>query len=241
VRRATVDVGEPLRDVEAVAGELERRWAELDEGQRGLLASRLRAGVTRLEAEIALLADVGAMDAGGAGRPEPVSLRRAVEDCLLGLGDRLSDHVIEFDVPALKVVGDRRAIRRVVWSLLENAAEHTPAGTRVRVAAVPTAGHAVLVVADNGPGVPPEAATNLFEQPDDAGRRQPVAGLGLPLVRELCEALGARVRYEPAPGGGARCLVFFRLAPSSAPGPDDEPTAGGQVAPHLGGAVGAPE
>jgi hypothetical protein len=46
--------------------------------------------------------------------------------------------------------------------------------------------------------------------------------VGLPLVRELCEAMGAECRYERAPSGGARFMVAFKLAPTSAPSADDD-------------------
>jgi two-component system, OmpR family, sensor kinase len=90
----------------------------------------------------------------------------------------------------------------------------------VRIRGVATAHLAVLVVTDDGPGVPAPAAGRLFDPPDEGG----VPRVGLPLVRELCESMGAQVRYEPAPTGGARFLVSFKLAPGGAPSHDDGPT-----------------
>jgi two-component system, OmpR family, sensor kinase len=217
VAKATSDVQEPLRDVEAVAEILEERWGDLRDSERARLAGRLRMGVTRLDAEVSQLADVGQLDAASDTRPEPVLLQRVVEDCVVALGARLSEHVIELDVPPIKVVGNRRAARRVVFSLLENVVEHTPSGTHARVTAVTTAGHGVIVITDDGPGIPPEAAARLFEVPADAERGR----VGLPLVAELCEGMGAEVRHETPADGGSRFLVAFRLAPSGAPTADD--------------------
>jgi len=67
------------------------------------------------------------------------------------------------------------------------------------------------------PVIPPETAATLFDPEPRAPR------VGLPLTAELCAAMGGQVRYEPAPSGGARFLVAFKLAPASAPSPDDEP------------------
>ncbi|CAN5230059.1 HAMP domain-containing sensor histidine kinase [soil metagenome] len=215
VQQASLDVRAPLRELEQVAGVLDASRADLRDAERSRLAHRLRASVTRLEAEVGVLSDVGALDAVGDQRPEPVELARVVEDVVSALGDRLDGYVVDAEVPALKVVGDRRGARRIAYSLLENVVEHTPSGTVVRVTAVTTAGRGVLVVTDNGPGIAAGVADGMFAAPEEKGSR-----VGLPLVAELCAAMGAEVRYEPAPAGGARFLVAFRLAPAGAPTTD---------------------
>ncbi len=221
MEQAAQDVQEPLRDLDAVTEILEERWVDLRDAERAQLAARLRVGISRLDAEIAQLADVGTLDAAAETRPEPVFLRRVVDDCLLALGDQLSAHVLDVDVPPIKVVGNRRAARRVVLALLENVAEHTPAGTQLTIRALTTAGNGVLVLTDDGPGVPPEAAARALSA--DSERREETARVGLPLVAELCQSMGAQLRHETPPAGGTRFLVAFRLAPASAPTPDDPP------------------
>ncbi|HVL99903.1 MAG TPA: ATP-binding protein [Egibacteraceae bacterium] len=220
VRQASVDVRSPLRELEEVADQLDDSAAILPEKDRRRLAARLRVIVTKLDAEVAQLTDVGVLDETSV-RLEPVVLRRVVEDSVVALGRRLDHHTVNIDVGPVKVVADGRGARRIVFNLLENVADHTPSGTTVTVTALTTAGHGVLVVTDDGPGVPSTAAHRLFDPPDEGGGPR----VGLPLVAELAEAMGARVRYEPAPRGGARFLVSFRLSPSAAPSADDEPTA----------------
>jgi two-component system, OmpR family, sensor kinase len=216
VEHAWADVQAPLVDVEAVAEVLDTAAGDLDEEQRRTLAARLRMSATQLDAEAAQLFELGVLDTIEDTRPKPVHLRRVVDDCVVALGGRLHDHVLEVDVPKLKVVGHRRAARRVVLNLLENIVEHTPPGTTARITAVASAGQGVLVVTDDGPGIPPEAAGRLF---DASGTGTP--RVGLPLVAELCQAMGAQIRYEPAAGGGSRFMVGFKLAPTGAPDPDD--------------------
>jgi two-component system, OmpR family, sensor kinase len=215
IETAAVEIEDPLRELDAVAEILEERAGDFREIERLRLASRLRSAMTRIDGEVGRITDVGTLDADA--RPEPVFLRRVVEDVIVALGDRLEGYVVDLAVPPLKVVGNRRAARRVVYCLLENVAQHTPPGTTVRITAVKTAGQGVLVVVDDGPGIPADRTDQLFEPP-----RGDVPRIGLPLVAELCTAMGARCRYEPAPGGGSRFLVAFRLAPSAAPTPDDE-------------------
>jgi two-component system, OmpR family, sensor kinase len=224
VERTTTDVRGALTDLEAVAEILEDRWEDLRASERANLASRLRMDVMRVDAEVGQLADVGTLDVLSDTRPEPVLLARVVQDCVVALGDRLASHAVEVDVPPIKVVGNRRAARRVVYSLLENVVEHTPPGTHAVVTALTSAGNGVLVITDDGPGIPPERAAELFEHPEEAAVEG--GSVGLPLVSELCEGMGARVRHETPADGGSRFLVAFRLAPSGAPTPDDAPTGG---------------
>lgn len=205
VRSAADAVQPPLQELEAVAAQLR------DEGREDL-AVRLRAAETRLEQEIAQLADVGAIDEPGDQRPEPLPLSEVVDAAAAALRERLGDRTLTVDVGPLVVLGEARAARRVVFNLLENAAEHTPPGSTVTVTARAHAGSAVLVVADDGPGVPPDRLAALFDPPAGGSGR-----VGLPLVRELCEAMGAQVRVEtPRSGRGTRVLVAFRLAPRGA-------------------------
>jgi signal transduction histidine kinase len=221
VEQAARDVQEPLRDLDAVAEILEDRWSDLRESERQHLASRLRMGVARLDAEVAQLADVGSLEAAGEDRPEPVFLRRVAHDTVTALGDRMDGYFVELDVPPIKVVGNRRAARRVLLALLENVVEHTPPGTHVQVGAVTTAALGVLVVRDDGPGIPADVAEGLFDPPADGSER-----VGLPLVAELCRNMGAEVRNETPSDGGTRFLVAFRLAPAGAPTPEDAPRGG---------------
>lgn len=243
-RQASLDVRGPLTRLEQIAAALE---GGVDGADGAELAGRLRREITTLDGEIGQLADVGVLDFAEV-KLEPVLLRGVVDDCLRVLGERLAAHELVVDVGDVKVLADRRAVRRVVVNLLENVAEHTPPGTRVSVTTGGDAGHGVLVVSDDGPGVEPATAQTLFDppsqpeaQPGGPGAAQTAAdrdvgqkptgrngrrrSVGLPLVAELCTAMGARVRYEPAEApGGARFLVSFRLAPAAAPSADDSAT-----------------
>ncbi len=219
VDQAGAAVRDQLGELEGLASELER--GDVDASRRGELAAQLRIGVGELEASVSELADVAALGGLRDARPQPVRLPPVVDDCRRALAERLADHVVTVDVPELRVVGDPRAARRVTYNLLENAADHTPPGTRVHIAARTGAGQGVLVVTDDGPGVPADHEATLFDPPDE---REPET-VGLPLVRELCEEMGARVHHERPPGGGARFVVSFRLAPAAAPS-GDEPEPG---------------
>ena len=221
VRQASVNVREPLLAVEAVAAQLNAEGPLSDEA-RSQLASQLRMRSAQLEGEVDQLIDVGQMDDARAAKPEPVLLSQVVADCLTDLAPRLAAHTVEVDVPAIRVSGDRRAARRVAYNLLENVVEHTPAGTRVWIEARQTGGQGVLIVTDDGPGIPPKVVRKVF----DTGENRPVRPggkrVGLPLVRELVDAMGAEMTYTARGEGGSIILVGFRLAPRDAPGSESQ-------------------
>lgn len=106
---------------------------------------------------------------------------------------------------------DPEFITRIVENLLSNAIRHTPAGGQiwVRVDQVSDA-RLQLSVSDNGPGVPEEIKSRVFERfVTGWSAPHPGAGMGLGLynVRMLTEKMGGAVRCVSKPGQGARFEV----------------------------------
>jgi len=94
---------------------------------------------------------------------------------------------------------------RVLRVLLENVIAHTPAGTPVEVTTGIDAGHARLVVADSGPGVPAEQRAAIFERfaRVDAARTPGTGtGLGLAIVAAIARRRHGQVRAAASATGG---------------------------------------
>jgi two-component system, OmpR family, sensor kinase len=110
---------------------------------------------------------------------------------------------------------DRMHARTVVANLLSNASKFSPPGTPVVVAVAEREGLAELSVADRGPGVEPGEGERVFERfyrgQSSAGPTTG-SGLGLYIVRRLCEAVGGTVQLDPAYRGGSRFVVRLPLA-----------------------------
>jgi signal transduction histidine kinase len=114
-------------------------------------------------------------------------------------------------ISAARTRGDRRQLQRVVMNLGDNAARHASAVIRLGVKEVGTS--VVLEVDDDGPGVPAEMRSRVFERftrLDDArDRRVGGVGLGLAIVSEIVVAHGGSVSVGDAPLGGARFSVIL--------------------------------
>ena len=88
----------------------------------------------------------------------------------------------------------------------------------MRVSIEETATDAVVIVDDEGPGIPPADRERVFERfaRGEGGARgaQPGTGLGLSLVAETLRAHEGAAWCMDAPGGGARLVVRLPLAPA---------------------------
>jgi signal transduction histidine kinase len=121
--------------------------------------------------------------------------------------------VIDPDVAkeSLNVDGDR--IRHVFMNLLTNAVKYSPPGGAITLAAAAAPlGFVRFAVRDQGPGVPPESVTHVFDRFYRApGQTQkPGAGLGLAIAREIVVAHGGSIACTSEPGKGSE---FYFLLP----------------------------
>jgi two-component system sensor histidine kinase KdpD len=133
--------------------------------------------------------------------------------------------LVEMDegLPAVRV--DARALAEVVYTLLDNAAKYSPAGTRIGVFAESEGDGAIsLSVEDEGPGVPPELRERVFDKfframrDGDAGTPKPSGtGMGLAIAKGIVEAHGGRIRIEETRGGrGSRVVVVLPVGEDEA-------------------------
>lgn len=131
-------------------------------------------------------------------------------------------HRFSLDMPpeALWIDGDQTRLSQVVSNLINNASKYTPSGGKIRVSVTATAGEAVIEVADDGIGIPPELQADVFrlfaQVGDHRERAQGGLGIGLALVKQLVELHGGSV--EVASAGADQGSVFkVRLPLVAAP------------------------
>ena len=140
---------------------------------------------------------------------------------------------------AAVVRADPAKLHDALRNLVANAITYSPEQSTIRVEAVPVDGRMTMSVSDEGPGIPEEDLSRVFERfyrVDKSRARDPGGtGLGLAIVKHLVELHGGAVRVENRDGGGARFTIALLLAVvcllagctrSSAPPP---PTASGPL------------
>jgi signal transduction histidine kinase len=100
-------------------------------------------------------------------------------------------------------------IERIVDNLLVNAVRHTPPATPIHVCVERCDGGARISVEDEGPGVPDDIKTLVFQPFRQGAGVHSGAGIGLSLVAKFAELHGGRAWVEDRPGGGATFRVFL--------------------------------
>jgi len=167
--------------------------------------------------------------------PEAARMRYLVEDLLLlataderGLALRMGDVdlddiadaeyrrlrgdpalVVTASIHPVRVLGDAARLSRVVRNLVDNAARFAQHTVELRVTQQDGCG--VLVVSDDGPGIPEVERTRVFERfvrlDTDRARSAGGSGLGLAIVAEIVTAHGGRVAVHTSSTGGAEFVL----------------------------------
>ncbi len=110
--------------------------------------------------------------------------------------------------------GEAQDLEEMVGNLLDNACKW--ARRRVTVASRSDDGRLVLLVDDDGPGLPAERHEEVFERGRRLDQSVPGSGLGLAIVRDLAEIYGGNVSLEESPTGGLRVrLELPALVPAT--------------------------
>lgn len=117
---------------------------------------------------------------------------------------------LELEVPdELQVAFDPERMARVLRNLARNAAEamHGHADAVVKIGARQVASGVELYVADNGPGIPPEVMSKLFQPFSTHGKRGGT-GFGLAIAKQLVEAHGGQISVASSEQGTRFSIVL---------------------------------
>jgi signal transduction histidine kinase len=218
-REFIADASHELRTpLTSVLANLELLSEELEGEQADTAHAALRSTrrMRRLVGDLLLLARA---DAKRAQPRKPTDLADVLVEAAGELEPVADGHELTIDPGPALVQGTRDDLHRLALNLLENAIRHTPAGTHVRAFTTSLDGEAILIVEDDGPGIPPALERRVFERfvrgARESGRG---SGLGLAIVRAVVESHGGTVVLErPLHDRGTRFVIRIpatRVAPS---------------------------
>lgn len=227
LRSVSHDLRSPLTAISTAADALASTSLTLGEDDRAALLATVVEESARLGRLVADLLDLSRLEAGAA-RPQ-LELHAVDELVAIALEELHGDPrvVVDLSDELPPVTVDAGQLRRALVNVLENALVHGGPTGPVRVTARAAGGLVRLLVADDGPGIPPGEVEEMFEPfrrgQSSAGSRG--SGLGLAIARGFVEANGGTLRAlrggEPDSGAGSGAVLAFELP--AAPAPVREP------------------
>lgn len=125
-----------------------------------------------------------------------------------GIGFACEDHTA-----GVILHGDRRGLNAALLSLLENAAQATEQGGKVRIAAMANSVRVRIQVSDSGDGIPEHALPHLFEP--FYSTRSEGTGLGLAIVKSVVEAHGGWIEVASAAAAGTSFTIILPCSTES--------------------------
>jgi two-component system sensor histidine kinase KdpD len=168
--------------------------------------------VHRLRRIFQFILDMAQVDAGISPEREWVLPEDVVDAASALVAQGLSEHRVEVDADSEREVEvDPRLTSGALAHVLENAAQHSPEGSVIRVRAWVDADGFHVSVLDQGPGLDPADLERLFDpfyRGAGSSRHATGVGLGLSITRGLLAAEGGRIWAENAPPEGA-CFTIL--------------------------------
>jgi signal transduction histidine kinase len=127
-------------------------------------------------------------------------------------------HEVTSDVAGgLQVAGDQDRLSQMVWNVLENAAQYTPAGGRIEARLAQRNGAARISIHDTGPGISqedlPRIAERFYRGVEARATRSDGTGLGLAIVKYVAEAHGGELAIASQEGQGTSVTIDVPIAP----------------------------
>jgi signal transduction histidine kinase len=194
--------------VTAIRGHVEALREGLTEDAEAREASLdvIRAATDRLARLVGDVLDLARLEAHQFTLEEQeVELKRLLEQAYQSFTEEARRRGIDYECslaanPVISTDGDR--VLQIVSNLLDNAFAWTPDGGRIALELASSNGSIAVSVSDSGPGIGPEERERIFRP--FWSRAGDGTGLGLPIARQLAQALGGELALESEPGQGSR-------------------------------------
>jgi PAS domain S-box-containing protein len=211
------DLRTPLAGILGLAVTMAREDLELPADEMRDLSRRIAQNARKLDR---LVTDLLDLDRLSRGIIEPLFRPADVGGLVWEIvtdSELLTDREVDLQTESIVIACDAAKVERIVENLLGNTVKHTPAHARIWVRVLPWEGGALIVVEDDGPGVPPDQREKIFEaflQGETASPHLSGVGVGLALVARFAELHDGGAWVEERSGGGASFRVFLPTQPA---------------------------
>jgi signal transduction histidine kinase len=224
VANVSHDLRTPLASIQGYVETLLLKDHDLDPATRRDHLTIIRRAVEKLTRLVRQLFELSKLDAR---QIQPQYEKFAISELVHDVVQKFEPQAKQRDINlsmrspprALFIDGDIAMIERAVENLIDNALRYTPERGHVLVSAEPQDRFACVSVSDDGPGIPPEEAANIFDRfyrlDKSRSSGSEGAGLGLAITRKIVEAHGGSVGVESEVGQGSTFTIklpLFRLA-----------------------------
>jgi heavy metal sensor kinase len=225
-RRFSVDVSHELRTPLTILQgntEIGLKWAKEPDEFRSIMQSNLDE-IHQMSAIVEHLLELSRADEGKLALVmEEVELSALLRELVQQAQPLTEEKGVALSCigTGLLVHGDRKRLRRLFGTLLDNAVRYTPAGGDIRVSLEDSAGWAKISVRDSGVGISKADLPRIFDRfyrVDEArNRAHGGSGLGLSLAKSFAEAHGGEITVESTPGEGSVFVVSLPLVATATP------------------------
>ena len=213
----THDLRTPLTSIKAsvttlLDSEGGHRTIELDSEGRAEFLDIINEETDRLNGFIEGMMELARLEAGDLNGEAGLSnIEDIIHNALKRSENLLADHRVDTDIqPELPLVrADARALAEVVYTLLDNAAKYSPAGSTITIRSFATDAGVEVDIIDEGPGIPNRMREAVFEKFVRLDKRAASGlGLGLAIARRIVEAHKGTIRIEDGEGGTGSKIAF---------------------------------
>jgi signal transduction histidine kinase len=131
-------------------------------------------------------------------------------------GKLITTHRIVFEGnEECRIQGDSRRLEQVIINLISNAVKYSPQSSTVHVQVARHAFSAVIIVKDEGEGVPADKIQNLFQPFQRFSRNRNTiegTGLGLFSIKKIVEGHKGTIQFFSEPGNGTTVKIIFPVS-----------------------------
>jgi signal transduction histidine kinase len=207
------EIRTPLASLTAAAYILLR--PEISDDRRIHIIQTMQQEINRLSDMASSFLDLARLESGRAKfQFSPVDIGEILEECTIvfkgKIEEKKQDLTLSTPEKPVHISADRDKLKQVVLNLLSNANKYTPQGGKISLESRSTYDEIIIVISDNGRGIPPQYLPHLTEKfyrvPSSETDTQGT-GLGLFICKHIVDAHGGKMNIESTEGEGTTVTV----------------------------------